>query len=118
MANNRLIYICSPYRGEVERNLEYAKELTRLALDNGYAPIAVHMYLTQAINDDIPQEREKGLTAGKEILKNCKYILIGSKYGISDGMMGEIKLAIEAGLIELAAEKDGRLVEVYGGQQA
>ena len=31
-------YICSPYRGEVERNKEYARELTKLALDAGFAP--------------------------------------------------------------------------------
>lgn len=115
---NKLIYICSPYRGEVERNLQYARELTRVALDNGYVPITLHLYLTQAVNDEVPEEREKGMEAGKELLKHCKYILIGSKYGLSEGMLEEIRLALEHGTIELAPTKAG-LIEVYnGGQQS
>ena len=79
--NNNLIYICSPYRGEVERNLEYARELTRLALDNSFVPITPHLYLTQVVNDEDRRERERGMSAGKELLQHCKYILIGSRYG-------------------------------------
>ena len=115
---NKLIYICSPYRGEVERNLQYARELTRIALDNDFVPITPHLYITQAVNDEVPEEREKGMAAGKELLKHCKYILIGSKYGLSEGMLEEIRLALEHGTIELAPTKAG-LIEVYnGGQQA
>lgn len=117
ITENNLVYICSPYRGEVERNLQYARELTRIALDNDFAPITPHLYLTQAVNDEVSEEREKGMMAGKELLKNCKYILIGGKYGLSEGMLEEIELAQRYGTIELAQEK-GRLVEVYGGQQS
>lgn len=114
---NKLVYICSPYRGEVERNLRYARELTRVALENGYVPITPHLYLTQVVNDEVPKEREKGIAAGKELLKHCKYILIGSKYGLSAGMLEEIGLAQKYGTIELAMVKAG-LIEVYnGGQQ-
>lgn len=115
---NKLIYICSPYRGEVERNLQYARELPRIALDNDFVPITPHLYLTQAINDEVPEEREKGMEAGKELLKHCKYILIGSKYGLSAGMLEEIEIALQCGTIELAPTKAG-LIEVYnGGQQS
>lgn len=115
---NKLVYICSPYRGEVERNLQYARELTRIALDNGFAPITPHLYLTQAVNDEVPEEREKGMAAGKELLKHCKYILIGSKYGLSAGMLEEIEIAQKCGTVELAQSKAG-LIEVYnGGQQS
>lgn len=115
---NKLIYICSPYRGEVERNLQYARELTRIALDNDFVPITPHLYLTQAVNDEVPKEREKGMMAGKELLKHCKYILIGSKYGLSEGMLEEIELAQKCGTIEFAPTKAG-LIEVYnGGQQS
>lgn len=114
---NKLVYICSPYRGEVERNLQYARELTRVALDNGFVLVTPHLYLTQVVNDEVPEEREKGMAAGKELLKHCKYILIGSKYGLSVGMLEEIELAQKCKTIELAQEKGG-LVEVYGGQQS
>lgn len=109
---NKLCYICSPYRGDTERNTEYAKELTRLALDNGYAPITPHLYLTQVLDEDVPEQREKGMAAGMAMLQQCSYILIGSRYGLSEGMMAEIDAAYGAGLTELAAVKD-RLEIVY-----
>ena len=109
---NSLVYICSPYRGETERNIEYAKELTRKVLEYGYAPITPHLYLTQALDDENPKERELGLMAGQELLKHCEYILIGSRYGISDGMQQEIILACETGVKELTLTKKG-LEKVY-----
>ena len=113
---NKLVYVCSPYRGETERNIGYAQELTRLVLDNGFVPVTPHLYLTQVVCDEVPQERELGMAAGRELLKQCSYILIGSRYGVSDGMLSEIELAIQTGKKELAKEKDG-LAVVYGGQQ-
>ena len=58
---NKLCYVCSPYRGDTERNIKYAKELTRLALDNSYVPITPHLYLTQVLDEDDPEQREKGI---------------------------------------------------------
>lgn len=105
---NHLLYVCSPYRGEVKRNKEYARELTRKALENGFVPVTVHLYLTEATNDEIPEERDLGMAAGKKILENCKYILIGDRYGISEGMLGEMSLAKAKGLISLY-EEDGEI---------
>lgn len=45
-----LVYVCSPYRGDTERNIAYAKELTRKVLVYGYTPITPHLYLTQQVN--------------------------------------------------------------------
>lgn len=108
-----LVYVCSPYRGDTERNIAYAKELTRKVLEYGYTPITPHLYLTQVLDDENPEERELGLRAGRELLKCCGYILVGSRYGISEGMQQEIMLACEAGVKELALTKKG-LEKVYG----
>ena len=113
---NKLVYICSPYRGKTERNINYARELTRIVLDGGFVPVTPHLYLTQVVNEEIPEEREQGMKAGRELLKQCSYILIGSRYGVSDGMLSEIELAIQTGKKEIAKEKDG-LTVVYEGQQ-
>ena len=104
---NNLCYVCSPYRGEVERNKRYARELTRLALDNGFCPVTVHLYLTEVTDDNIPEERRLGMDAGMEILKNCKYILIGGRHGISEGMKAEIKTALDMGIIMLMPGSSG-----------
>ncbi len=109
---NNLVYVCSPYRGEAERNATYAKELTRAVLKYGYTPVTPHLYLTQVLDDNDPKERGMGLAAGRELLKHCQYILVGGRYGISEGMQQEIALAQAAGIKELALVK-GRLGQVY-----
>ncbi len=112
---NKLCYVCSPYRGDMERNTAYARELTLAAVKAGYAPITPHLYLTQVLDEEDPQQREKGMAVGLALLKNCKYILIGSRYGLSEGMLGEIDRAIEGKLTELALTKNGIEI-VYGGE--
>ena len=49
-----IVYICSPYSGEVERNLEMARKFSRFAVDRHYLPITPHIYFTQFMNDEIP----------------------------------------------------------------
>lgn len=93
---NNLAYICSPYRGNIlekVRNILYAKHLTKLALQLGYTPITTHLYLTQVLNDNNPTERRQGLKAGGNILNACGTIIIGARYGVSEGMAAEIKVA-------------------------
>lgn len=105
---NDLLYVCSPYRGDTKRNKEYARKLTRAALDNGFIPVTVHLYLTEAIDDTNPEERVRGMAAGMKILENCKYILVGDRYGISEGMKAELTFAAVKGKIMLY-EKDGKI---------
>ena len=97
-----LIYVCSPYRaksrGEQQRNIEYAEQLTRLAVFSGGTPVTPHLYMTRALDDRDPLERELGMTAGRRLLLHCDEIWVGQKYGISEGMRAEIELATEAGI--------------------
>lgn len=96
------IYICSPYKAsskiELERNIKYAQMLTRKAMEAGLAPIATHLYLTQCLDEDKPEEREAGMMAGLTLLKSCDFIIVGMKYGISEGMDREIRLARRQGI--------------------
>ena len=105
---NDLLYVCSPYRGDTKRNKEYARKLTRAALDNGFIPVTEHLYLTEATDDTNPEERVRGMAAGMKMLENCKYILVGDRYGISEGMKAELTFAAVKGKIMLY-EKDGKI---------
>lgn len=75
------VYICSPFRAkdsaELDRNIDYAQELTRKALEAGLAPITPHLYITQCLNENNPEERAVGLAAGLELLKGCDFVLAG-----------------------------------------
>ena len=67
---NRLIYICSPLRGDIEKNIQKAQGYCREAVDlwPDVIPIAPHVYCTQFLDDTIPQEREAGMELGDALL--------------------------------------------------
>ena len=78
----------SPYAGNVEENIKYARQCVRHSLSLGEAPIASHLLYTQKgiLNDDIPSERKWGIDAGlvwKEVAE--KHVFYCDK-GISKGM--------------------------------
>lgn len=86
------VYIASPYRGDVEINTMRAKRYARFAARQCVVPICPHIYLTQFLDDNIPEEREAGLYLGIQMLKKCQEIWVfGSK--ITEGMAKEIEFA-------------------------
>lgn len=99
-----MFYICSPYRGtdkEIERNIKYAQEITREMLlfpDCSICPITPHLYITKCLDDSIPAERQKGLEVALELLSKCEAVVVGQKYGISEGMAAEIAEANRKGI--------------------
>lgn len=117
-------YICSPYRADnraqLYRNIEYARELTKLAIDVGLAPIAPHLYMTQCLEEDKPEEREAGMAAGLTLLKRCDCLIVGNKYGISEGMSTEIAEAEEEAIKVVEANwienRKNKLCEEYAKQ--
>lgn len=62
----RLVVIESPFAGDVEANVAYARRCLRDSLDRGENPIASHLLYTQpgVLDDSIPGERERGIHAG------------------------------------------------------
>ena len=105
----RKVYICSPYRAkdgaQLDRNIDYAQALTKRALEAGLAPITPHLYMTQCLNEDKPEERAAGMAAGLTLLKRCDFVIVGVKYGISEGMSAEIAAADAAGIEVVNADK-------------
>lgn len=102
-------YICSQYRArteaELDRNIDYAQELTRRALMADVAPITPHLYLTQCLDDKQRGERAVGMAAGMQLLKGCDFVIAGVRYGISEGMRREIALADASGIDVVNADK-------------
>ena len=105
----RKVYICSPYRAadsaQLDRNIDYAQALTKQAIEAGLAPITPHLYMTQCLNEDKPEERASGMAAGLTLLKSCDFVIVGVKYGISEGMSAEIAEADAAGIEVVNADK-------------
>ena len=51
-----VVYICSPYSGDVERNTEMARRYSRYAIDNGYVPITPHLWLPGILSEETERE--------------------------------------------------------------
>lgn len=78
----------SPYAGDIERNINYARLAVRDSLSRGEAPIASHLLYTQdgILDDNIPEERQWGIDAGlawKEVAEKHVFYI---DYGYSKGM--------------------------------
>lgn len=87
-----IVYICSPYAGEVSKNVENARRYSRFAVNQGYIPLAPHLLFPQFLNDRIPRERRLGLFFGTALMSKCSEVWVfGSR--ISSGMEEEIKRA-------------------------
>ena len=87
-----IVYICSPYAGDVERNTAAARRYSRFAVEAGYIPIAPHLLFPQFLDDNKPKERELGLFFGNAILSKCAEMWVFGDL-ISEGMEVEIKRA-------------------------
>ena len=87
-----IVYICSPFSGDVEANVAAARRYSRFAVDKGYIPIAPHLLFPQFLDDTNPTERELGLFFGNALMSKCAEVWVfGSR--ISSGMEAEIKRA-------------------------
>ena len=87
-----IVYICSPFAGDTEKNIEAARRYSRYAVDAGYIPIAPHLLFPQFLNDDDPEERRLGLFFGNAVMSKCSEIWVFGKR-ISSGMAAEIRRA-------------------------
>lgn len=91
------IVIESPYAGDIRTNMEYLHRALRFALRSGVAPFASHALYTTALDDALPEERELGILAGLEFVRDCDETWVFTDYGISGGMKRGIKAAQAAG---------------------
>ena len=52
-----IVYICSPFSGDVETNVANARRYSRYAVDKGYIPIAPHLLFPQFLDVVLCQEK-------------------------------------------------------------
>lgn len=93
--NHKLVYICSPLRGNIEFNQEKCREYCRFACNLGMIPFAPHIFYTQFLRDDIESERNIGIECGLEVLKRCDelWAFVTDENDITEGMIQEIEFA-------------------------
>lgn len=83
------VYICSPFRGDTQRNTANAIAYCRFAVKQGCFPIAPHIWLPRFLDDADPDERALGLSFGLRLLAGCREVWVFGGV-ISEGMAREI----------------------------
>ncbi len=98
--NDRLrrVILESPYAGDVEANLAYAKRALRDSISRGEAPFASHLLYTQVLDDLLPAERQLGIHAGLTWLDQAETMAVYLDLGLSQGMKIGIAAALIAGI--------------------
>lgn len=114
------VYIISRYSAKTwnERrfNKEIAKHFCRQIAKDGKRPVAPHLFYTQFIDDENPEERRLGLDFAIKDLDECDSFLLVIVDGvISSGMRGEIEHITRTGkqgeLVAISRTQAKRLIE-------
>jgi len=97
----RRVIVESPYAGEIEENVKYARACVRDCLLRGEAPIASHLLHTQdgILRDGVPEERALGIAAGLAWAKVADAMVVYTDRGRSKGMLAAVAYAEQAGVL-------------------
>ena len=87
-----MVYVCSPFSGDVSGNIANARKYSRFAVEQGYIPLATHLLFSQFLNDNDLTERELGLHFGNVLMSHCTEVWVVGE-SISAGMDAEIRRA-------------------------
>ncbi|MBS6275969.1 MAG: DUF4406 domain-containing protein [Actinomycetaceae bacterium] len=87
--NRPLTYICSPYSGDVEANVELARDLSAYAVDCQRIPLAPHLLFPQFMDDTDPWDRELAMFFNRVLLSKCEAMWVYTPR-VSLGMKTEI----------------------------
>ena len=93
-----MVYICSPLRGDYDKNIDNATSYSRAAFIRGYIPITPHIYFTRFLNDENSKERSMAMNAGLQLLLMCSEVWVFGLDHPSEGMQAEIAFAIRHGI--------------------
>ena len=88
----KLVFICSPYRGDVEANTARTKRYCYFAHTQGVAPVAPHLHNPQFLDENFPDERQAGIAIGIEYLRRADELwCFGDR--LTEGMVLELQAA-------------------------
>lgn len=88
------IFICSPFRGDIEENTKAAQFFAKVIIGTGRIPIAPHLYFPQFLDEDNPNERMNGIEMGLELMDVCDEVYVLG-FNITEGMRFELNHARE-----------------------
>lgn len=92
------VIIESPFSGNVDANIEYAKKCMIDCISRGEAPFASHLFYPLVLNDDVQRERDLGMQMGFLWMESADLVAVYTDRGRSRGMDVGILRATKLGL--------------------
>lgn len=86
------VIILSPYKGDIEANIQYAWECVIDSLRRHEAPFASHLFYTEVMNDTDPAQRSLGFQCEEAWLRGSELVAVYTDRGLSPGMIKTINL--------------------------
>lgn len=87
-----LVYICSPFSGDIEGNKQKAAEFAHFAYKQGCIPLTPHL-LFPFMNDESREERALAIRMDIILMGKCQEVWVLFENGITSGMAAEIDKA-------------------------
>lgn len=102
----KLVYICAPLRGDVERNIEFAQQRARGVFLAGDIPVCPHLMFPPIADPDNPGEDQTAREMGLQLVALCQQV---NAYGSTQtpGMLEEIILAEKLNIPVKYFEEEG-----------
>lgn len=96
----RRVIVESPFAGDIERNVAYAREALADCLRRGEAPLASHLLYTQpgVLDDSVTEQRALGIAAGFCWRAVAELTAFYVDFGWSPGMLEAFRVCVDGEL--------------------
>ena len=93
----RLVYICAPLRGDVEKNIEFARQKAQEVFQKGDIPICPHLMFLPIADPKDPAQDQAAREMGLRLVEFCQEVHVyGPEW--TEGMWAEIRRAMDLGI--------------------
>lgn len=90
----KLVYICAPLRGDVEKNIEFARQKAQEVFQAGDIPVCPHLMFPPIADPENPVQDQAARDMGLRLVESCHQVNVyGSER--TDGMLAEIRHAMD-----------------------
>lgn len=94
---SKLVYICAPLRGDVEENIEFARQKAQEVFRAGDIPVCPHLMFPPIADPENPIQDQAARDMGLRLVESCQQVNV---YGLkwTQGMQAEIDYAMDMGI--------------------
>ena len=100
----KLVYICAPLRGDVQKNIEFARQKAREVFASGDIPVCPHLMFPPVADPNDPAQDQAVRDMGLRLVESCQQVNVyGPEW--TDGMWAEINHATKLGIPVMTDQK-------------